>query len=381
MEQRRLPGNSQWYHETQTSLPTQRAPLVPEAANVEDRFLLGLGQQANGELHTLLQRAEPVMHASRDLYPLLFPDQLNTSLTHTLTLYDRLCTALTVAQVAGVQRLCNHYAARLNPLPGPDSSRESNRRLTQITEYARQLAGQPTLIDVAALQRLDDAGLTAPDIVTYNQIIGFVCWQARVVAGIHAFMALPVRWIPGVAVPPDADASCLQPGDWQPALPPLEPRYAAADQLVAINSSVPLGLPEAACWLFAHDGRVLSGWSALLAALAASQQTAETRLAAAVASRINGSAGCFYRYPEGALRDALAEGVDRALHLATPVEQAVINLAAQLTRSPERFSAAHLQPLRDAGLSDDLVLAAVLSAAAASWGNRLMQGLGALTSH
>ncbi len=63
-----------------------------------------------------------------------------------LTAYDRLSTALTVARVYGVQRLCNHYAAR-RPLPGPDSSRESNRRLAQITQYARQLAGSPSVIN------------------------------------------------------------------------------------------------------------------------------------------------------------------------------------------------------------------------------------------
>jgi len=192
MEQRRFTGNNHWYHETQTSLPAQRAPLVPEAATIEDRFLLGLAQQVEGDLIPTLQQVQPALLASRDLYQILFPKELATSLTHTLTLYDRLSSALTVAQVTGVQRLCNHYAARLNPLPGPDSSRESNRRLTQITEYARQLASQPTLIDAAAVQHLDDVGLSASDIVTLSQIIGFVSYQARVVAGIHALMALPV---------------------------------------------------------------------------------------------------------------------------------------------------------------------------------------------
>lgn len=376
MEQRRLPGNSQWYHETQTSLPTQRAPLVPEAADIEDRFLLGLGQQVNAALNTLLLQAEPALHAARQLYRLLFPAQLTTSLSHTLTLYDRLSTALIVAQVAGVQRLCNHYAARLNPLPGPDSSRESNQRLTQITEYARQLASQPTLIDAAALQRLDQVGLTAPDIITFNQIIGFVSCQARVVAGVHAFMGLPVRWIPGSNVPADAEPHRLTPGRWQPALPPLEPRYAAAEQLEAINASQPLALPESAGWLLAHDGKTLSGWSALLTTLSAASASPEATLAAAVASRINGSSDCFNRYPAGALRDALAAGVEQALALADPTQQAVIALAAQLTRSPDRFSAAHLQALRDAGLSDSQTFDVLLGAAAASWGNRLMQGLG-----
>lgn len=64
---------------------------------------------------------------------------------HTFSAYERMSTALTAAQVFGVQRLCRYYAARLAPLPGPDASRESNQRLAQITQYARQLAGSPPL--------------------------------------------------------------------------------------------------------------------------------------------------------------------------------------------------------------------------------------------
>lgn len=87
----------------------------------------------------------------------------------TLSPYDRLSTALTVAQVTGVQSLCSHYAARLAPLHSPDASRESNIRLAQITQYARQLASQPTLICRRALQQLGDVGLSPADIVTFRK--------------------------------------------------------------------------------------------------------------------------------------------------------------------------------------------------------------------
>lgn len=377
MEQRRFTGNNHWYHETQTSLPAQRAPLVPEAATIEDRFLLGLAQQVEGDLIPTLQQVQPALLASRDLYQILFPNELTTSLTHTLTLYDRLSSALTVAQVTGVQRLCNHYAARLNPLPGPDSSRESNRRLTQITEYARQLASQPTLIDAAAVQHLDDVGLSAPDIVTLSQIIGFVSYQARVVAGIHALLALPVRWMPGVTVPADADPELFSAAaEWQPSLPPLEMRYAATDQLEALTFCQPVAELEAGAWLFAHDGKTLYGWASLLQALSELRHSPQATLAAAVTARINGSAACFDRLALGELREALQVSIDQALALADPQQQAVIQLAAQLTRSPERVNAAHVQPLKEAGLSTAEVFAIILSVANASWGNRLMQGLG-----
>ena len=378
MEQRRFTGNNHWYHETQTSLPAQRAPLMPEAATIEDRFLLGLAQQAEGELNTLLQQVQPALLASRDLYQLLFPSELTTTLSHTLTLYDRLSSALTVAQVTGVQRLCNHYAARLNPLPGPDSSRESNHRLTQITEYARQLASQPTLIDALSVQRLDDVGLSAPDIITLGQIVGFVSYQARVVAGVHALMALPVRWMPGVTIPPDATREhFLQPLAWRPALPPLELRYAAPEQLEALTFCQPLAELETGAWLFAHDGKALYGWGRLINQLEKARSSVDSTLAAAVTSRINGSVSCFERYSAGReWRTALEESVEQALSEANGSQQAVMSLAAQLTRSPERVNAAHIQPLKDAGLTITQIFDIILSVAAASWGNRLMQGLG-----
>ncbi|MGE9550084.1 CMD domain-containing protein [Erwinia amylovora] len=377
MEQRRFSGNSHWYHETQSTLTPQAAPLVPEAAEIEDRFLLGLAPLCEGELKNTLQQAQPALLASRDLYQLLFPRQLTTTYTHTLTLYDRLSTALTVAQVTGIQRLCNHYAARLNPLSSPDSSRESNRRLTQITEYARQLASQPTLIDGAALQRLDDAGLTAPDIITFSQIIGFVSYQARMVAGIHALLALPVRWIPGVPVPEDADAECFNhTAPWHPQLPPVELRYASAIQLEALTFCQPQQALSESAWLLAHDAAALYGWSVLINTLDASMETPEGALAAATTARINGSPSCFYRYASEKLRGPLKQGIDQGLATATEDEQAVIQLAAQLTRSPERFNAAHLQPLNESGLALQAVFGVIQSVALANWNNRLLQTLG-----
>lgn len=374
MEQRRIPGNSQWYHETQASLPAQRTALMPEAATVSDRFLLGLVQQADGDLTTALQSAESVLHAARILYQQLFPETSTLSRIRTLTLYDRLSTALTVAQVTGIQRLCNHYAARLNPLPGPDSSRESNRRLTQITEYARQLAGQPTLIDAAALQRLEAVGLTTADIITYTHIIGFVSFQARVVSGIHALMALPVRWLPGITVPPDAETISRR--AWRATIDALEPRYAVAEKQAALASSLPESQPESFIELLSHDSTVLNGWGNLQRAINDRHSSQESTLAAAVTSRINGSSHCFYRYPTNGLCCALEKGIDEALKVANPQQKGTIQLAAQLTRSPERFSAAQVSPLRDAGFSTKDVFSVILHTAAAGWGNRLMQSFG-----
>ncbi len=72
----------------------------------------------------------------------------------------------------------------------PDASRESNQRLAQITQYARQLAG-PSVINTRAREQLAEVGLTARDTVLINQIIGFIGFQARVAAIFQAFAVCP----------------------------------------------------------------------------------------------------------------------------------------------------------------------------------------------
>lgn len=372
MELRRYPGHNHWFYESQTSPhAVQAEPLVPEAALINDRFLLGLQQEASA-LQPLLQASQPMLLASRDLSQLLFPDRVTATLTHTLTLYDRLSTALTVAQVAGVQRLCNHYSARLNPLPGPDSSRESNNRLTQLTQYARQLAMQPSLINAAALKALDAVGLTEPDIVTLNQIIGFVSYQARIVAGLQALLALPVRWLPGITPPPDAARDGFsQPQKWQPGVKPLELRYASADQLAAVTFCQSHADLSDAVWLLAHDAAALYGWQTLRQRI---NPTALTSLAEATCARALGSRWAFQFFPQE-VRDALLESVDDAAAQAT-TQGRVVALAAQLTRSPERFSAAHLQPLINEGWQPEALFALIQAVAIGNWNSRLFYAMG-----
>lgn len=370
MEQRRSPGHDHWFYESQTRPHTSAAaPLVPEAAHIHDRFLLGLQQEAT-TLQPLLQQFQPVLLAARDLSQILLPDAVQTSLTHTLTLYDRLSTALTVAQVAGIQRLCNHYSARLNPLPGPDSSRESNNRLTQITQYARQLAMQPELITRNSIRALDDVGLTEPDIVTLNQLVGFISYQARVVAGLQAMMGVPVRWIPGVTPPPDASPDALRREEtWQHALKPVELRYASADQLAAITYCQGIPGLDDAMWLLVHDARALYGWATLGQRLE-EHYTTDEALAQAVSARLLGCRLRFSRLAEH-WQEPLLQAVDDLCE-----QQPVVAIAAQLTRMPDRFSAAHLQPLLNDGWTPARLFTLLQAVAFASWQDRLLMALG-----
>ena len=114
MEQRHITGKSHWYHETQSSTTEYDVlPLVPEAAKVSDPFLLDVILEKE-TLAPFLSWLDPARVLAVDL----FPDQLTVTRSQTFTAYERLSTALTVAQVCGVQRLCNYYSARLRRSPG-----------------------------------------------------------------------------------------------------------------------------------------------------------------------------------------------------------------------------------------------------------------------
>lgn len=93
MEQRRFSGKGHWYHETQSNhSQTDVLPLVPEAANVDDRFLLDLALPDD-----ILASCAGWLAPARTLCHLLFPLDTPVSRLHTLSAYDRLSTALTVA--------------------------------------------------------------------------------------------------------------------------------------------------------------------------------------------------------------------------------------------------------------------------------------------
>jgi uncharacterized protein YciW len=321
MEQRRLSGKGHWYHETQSNhCPADVLPLVPEAAYVDDRFLLDLALSDE-----ILDAHERWLAPARELCSLLFPLRVQVSRLRTLSAYDRLSTALTVAQACGVQRLCNHYAALLAPLPGPDSSRESNRRLAEITQYARQLASSPDVIDAKVQQQLDEVGLTAYDVVSINQIIGFVGFQARVVAAFQAMLGHPVRWLPGHHIPPHALTEAVELADWQSILPTVALPDASAKQL-----------------------ETLSRWQI---------QPALRELAPVLCH-------------EPALLEHTGEILLSGLH-AVSSRPAVLTAIDLLSRSPDRFSAAQFTPLSEDGIGPAQAINLLAWSAFCGWLNRL----------
>ena len=376
MEQRRVYGKNHWYHETQSTIcPVDVLPLVPEAAHVEDRFLLDLTLPED-----LFRAHTPWLAPARRLADALFPASVSVNRLQTFSAYDRLSTALTVAQVYCVQRLCNHYAARLAPLPGPDSSRESNRRLAQITQYARQLASSPSLINALSRSQLDEVGLTSRDIILINQIIGFIGFQARAIAAFHAALGYPVRWIPGMPQQEDAPEALFfaRESDWRPGLEDSDLRYADDERqsLLAKWQKYP-GLFELAP-LLATQEPPLDLQELLLSHL--SDQPPFAAQVALIAARINGSISCFNawasRCPDfaDALRGIVPDAQSRREEHV--IEHRLLQSVQLLTRSPDRFSAAHLSPLTECGLSRTAAIDLLAWCGLCGWMNRLKIALG-----
>lgn len=395
MEQQRKAAHSGWYHETQSS-QQGHLPLDPHAALAQDRFLLGQDAQLDPTLRSLIHERQGLLNASRACYDVLFPDSLKVSRTETLSLYDRLSSALTVAQVSGVQPLCSHYAARLAPLSSPDASRESNIRQTHITQFARLLATQPTLITPPMLSQLNDVGLSTQDIVTFTQLIGFVSYQARVLAILNGLRGRAAAVLPGFPSP----EGCEQKGyslamlQWSSRLPEVAPESASQHQQDVLDLIAPDARSSSFYTLLVHNADALSEFSAVFNNIMQAGErpkAAWRELAAVATSELNGCLYCagihgrLYLEAEG--RAELIEQLFEATYRedvvdavsqkqAGSAEAALLESVIALTRTPERFDARLLHGLSDAGYTATQSLDILLTAALFSWSNRLIQTLG-----
>ncbi|CNH56534.1 CMD domain-containing protein [Yersinia pekkanenii] len=402
MRQFRQQDNAHWYHETQRSgSPEILAAQVTDENNSTTGctignslhgesireagiFLLGLASSIPSELNDSLRYHATILSASDAMYQALFPPTVELNHDNTFSSYDRLSSALTVAQVTGVQRLCSHYAARLTPLSSPDASRESNMRLTQITQYARQLASQPTLIDRHALQQLAEVGLTDTDIIVLSQIIGFVGYQARVVAALSALAGYPAVMLPGFPRMEDATSGLIPTTlpPWQGWLPSLTEHDDISSEQPTVENQITLRE------LLEHHQTSFHAYSTIIARQPPPQLIPPDWLAlvSLVTARINGSVYCQASYQQqwqqltnnSSLITALVAGIDNALATQTgeQITHLLIHVSAELTRAPERFNHQHLSHLSALDVSHKQLLSIIFSAATAGWTNRLMQTLG-----
>jgi uncharacterized protein YciW len=89
--------------------------------------------------------------------------------------------AVAVCQAAGAAELQAHYATRLQAETDAPCA-----ALPAMQQFAVALTRDPRQGDRAAIERLQAAGLADAAIVALAQLIGFLAYQTRVVAGLKA---------------------------------------------------------------------------------------------------------------------------------------------------------------------------------------------------
>ena len=104
-----------------------------------------------------------------------------------LSTADRLRVAAHVCSLAGAASLEQHYVDRLTD--APDRDEPSSPALPAMLTFAAALTTDPRRGDRAALQALRDAGLADVAIVALAQLVAFLSYQLRVVAGLKAMQA------------------------------------------------------------------------------------------------------------------------------------------------------------------------------------------------
>ena len=101
---------------------------------------------------------------------------------------DRLRVATHVCTLAGATSLERHDADRL--ADAPDRDEPSSPALPAMLTFAGALTTDPRLGDRAAIDRLRDAGLGDAAIVALAQLVAFLSYQLRVVAGLAAMKSV-----------------------------------------------------------------------------------------------------------------------------------------------------------------------------------------------
>ena len=145
--------------------------------------------------HTLRHQRAKVVEATQGSYDALFDPALGG-----LTLVERLLVALYASRLAPSPALVAHYraelaaheveAATLAAVQTGAPEDLSAPRLRAILAFTRTLIENPVAGDKAALQTLPAAGLTTPAVVALAQLIAFLSYQTRLVAGLQALKQL-----------------------------------------------------------------------------------------------------------------------------------------------------------------------------------------------
>ena len=385
--------------------PHPSSDIADIADLVDASVPLAVGSAA----HAVRHQRDKVVAATQGSYEALFDPQLSGP-----PLAERLLAAHAIARSAGSAALQAHYRARLDALAplsaaqqaaadgAPVESLGGDPRLQAVLAFTRTLTDRPVEGDREALLKLPAAGLSTLEVVALAQLIAFVAYQVRVVAGLQALAALGGdSAVPGVeenAAPFVHPATLPPPGEplridgytsetlgWKAWLPVIDLTQASAEQVRVLDSSHPKARSSDYYLLLVHQPRILQERATVFNAIMYAPgglSRAERELASAVVSRVNGCVYCAsvhaQRFEQLARRNDVIAQVftDPDTAGTTARERAIVQLSIALTREPGGFGAAHLHAVRAAGLTPLEILDTVHAVAIFAWANRLMLNLG-----
>ncbi|ALJ22108.1 alkylhydroperoxidase domain protein [Microbacterium sp. No. 7] len=272
-------------------------------------------------------------------------------------------------------------------------------RVAAALTHAHLLTLRPREAAPAALATLQDAGWSVDGIVSLSQLVSFLTYQLRVIHGLRV-VAGHAGATPGdgfAMIDPRPDAAAQPTRDdgvppaftqeqlwWEPWLPPIEKDALTAAHYDGLVERARAALPYFR--LLARDPKVLRARTLADLDIFTNEDgglpRAERELAAAAVSRLNGCLFCASVHARSASRFSgrrddvqrlLDDGVDARIDERW---DAIIDAAADLSRTPIAFDAAHVHRLRAAGLEDQALVDLIGSAAFFNWANRLMLSIG-----
>lgn len=154
-----------------------------------------LGIQPGTHLHAVRDARDKVASATQGSHDLFFDQTLENN----LSLSERLWVAYYAARLTPHATLAAHYLEQLQVLGADKTVRAAidsaaietldDARLRGILSFTRTLIESPVHGDQAALQALQQQGLSTAEIVVLAQLIAFLSYQVRLAAGLGALLS------------------------------------------------------------------------------------------------------------------------------------------------------------------------------------------------
>lgn len=364
-----------------------------------------VGLTPGSQTFDVRHKRDKVAAATQGSYDALFDPALPG-----LSLADRLLVALYATRITPSPLLAAHYRARaveagaaaadIAVAESGKPADAANPQLAAVLEFTRKLIEKPVEGDEAALKTLPAAGVSTPAVVTLSQLIAFLSYQTRLVAGLVAMKAAEGQSAGSAAAEATAviNPGNTEPGDvikahgftnevleWKAWLDVVNVDTATPEQIAVLEESHPKAKVSDYYLFLVHQPEILRQRSTAFNAIMyapGGMSRAERELGATVVSRVNGCVYCAsvhaQRFEQLAKRNDVIGQVfeDPITAGTTKREQAIGKFSIQITEAQADVNAASIQALKDVGLNDGEILDLLHSDAIFAWANRLMLNLG-----